>query len=117
MNRTSFFAALFALLGTNAAIADQFVAELDVAFDGASPQLLASLKVVEVDAFKHDGKHYVVLDAPSEGYVEAYFFALGLKPAALHTLGADWSAPGLSSLSLENRLPFLQPTQCDFCLS
>ncbi|MEP5452218.1 hypothetical protein, partial [Roseibium sp.] len=59
----------------------------------------------------------VVLEAPSDGHVEAYFFALDLKPTALHTLGADWNAPGLSSLPLENRLPFLQPTRCDFCLS
>ena len=117
MKLTTCIAALSTLLTAPVAMAEQFVAQLESSFTGANAQLLESLKVIELDAFEYDGKYFVVIDAPDEGYVEAYFYALQLKPAALHTLSADWSAPGLSSLSLENRLPFLNPTTCDFCLS
>ncbi|MEX0284580.1 MAG: hypothetical protein AB3N23_08200 [Paracoccaceae bacterium] len=109
--------ALIGLLTAPAAMAEQFVAQLETSFKGANARLLDSLQVVELDAFEHDGKHYYVIEAPDEAYVKAYFFALGLRPTGLHLLDADWNAPGLADLSLENRLLFLKPTPCDFCLS
>lgn len=105
------------LLSVTAASADQYVARLDEPFQGANAGLIDAMRVVEIDAFEHGGSTYIVVEAPDEGYVEAYFFALRIVPKELHLLQADWTAPGLSGLSLEQRLPFLTPTSCGFCTS
>ena len=105
------------LLSVTAASADQYVARIDEPFKGASAALLDTLSIVEIDAFEHGGSTYIVVEAPDEAYVEAYFFALHIRPTELHVLQADWTASGLLGLSLEQRLPFLTPTTCGFCSS
>ena len=117
MSLSPFALALAALVAGSAAVADQFVAEIVTPFGGARAGLLKTLDVVEIEAFSHDGRHYLVLQAPDDGYVEAYFHAIGLTPIALHTLRADWIAPGLADLPLAERLPFLTAAPCDYCLS
>lgn len=109
--------ALAASLAGTAAAADQFVAQLAAPFGGARAGLLDTLRIVEIETFDHEGRHYIVLQAPSDGHVEAYFHATGLRPVALHTLKADWIAPGLADLPLGQRLPFLTWVPCDYCLS
>lgn len=100
-----------------AASADQYVARIDAPFQSGSAELLSVLKIVEIDAFEHDGASYIVIEAPDEGYVEAYFFALRRAPEGLYKLQADWMASGLSGLPHEQRLPFLTPAHCGFCTS
>ena len=100
-----------------AASADQYAARIDTPFHGASAELLDALKIVEIDVFEHGGATYIVVEAPDEGYVETYFFALRRAPEQLYLLQADWLASGLSGLSLEQRLPFLTPAHCGFCTS
>ncbi len=118
MTRNTIQATIVAtLLAATAATADQYVARLDAPFDGASDQLLEALKIVAIDAFEHEGFHYIVVEAPDEGYIEAFFYAIGRAPKELHVLQADWTASGLSGLSLEQRLPFLTPAHCGFCTS
>ncbi|WP_417523916.1 hypothetical protein [Marinovum sp.] len=118
MTRLSFPAVIAAAcLVASAASAEQYVARIDAPFPGANARLLESLKIVELDIFEHAGAAYVVIEAPDEGYVEAYFFALHLTPEELLMLQADWNAPGLSGLPLEQRLPFLTPTGCGYCTS
>ncbi|MBF9032178.1 hypothetical protein HKCCE3408_17395 [Rhodobacterales bacterium HKCCE3408] len=116
MTRT-FIAAAIATLVAAPALADQYVAQIPAPFNGANPALLETLKVVEIDSFTMNGAHYIVIDAPDEGYVEAYFFANSIRPIAIQALEADWTAPGLSSLTLEQRLLFMSPFPCDYCLS
>ena len=110
-------AAIGTLLTAPSAMADQYLARIDAPIGGATAGLLESLKVTEIDAFSHDGAHYVVIEAPDEGYVEAYFFALHRSPSALFTLGADWTGEGLADLTLDQRLRFLTRASCDFCVS
>lgn len=118
MTRNIILATIVAtLLAATAASADQYVARLDAPFDGASDKLLEALKIVEIDDFVHQGFHYVVVEAPDEGYIEAYFYAIGRAPKDLHMLQADWTASGLSGLSLEQRMPFLTSAPCGFCSS
>ena len=118
MNRLSIPVAIAAAcLAMSAAAADQFVARIDAPFQSGSAELLGAIKVVEIDAFEHDGASYIVIEAPDEGYVEAYFFALHIAPEGLYKLQADWVASGLSGLPLEQRLPFLTPEYCGFCTS
>lgn len=106
-----------ALLSVTAASAEQYVARIDQTFQGPSAALLDALKIVEIDTFEHGGFSYIVVEAPNEGYIEAYFLAINVTPTELHMLQADWTAPGLSGLSLEQRLPFLRPAPCGFCNS
>ena len=106
-------AALAAL--SPAAQAEQFVAERASPFLAANAELLAALHVTEIDSYALNGRHYLVIDAPDEGYVEAYFFATHQPPLSLHRIGADWTGPGLATLSLEARQPFLTAAPCDFC--
>jgi hypothetical protein len=100
-----------------AASADQYVARINAPFQSGSAELLSALKIVEIDAFEHDGASYIVIEAPDDGYVEAYFFALHRAPESLYKLQADWVASGLSGLPLQQRLPFLTPSHCGFCTS
>jgi len=111
------FAALVTGIAASAAMADQYVAQLDAPMAKASAGLLENLKIVEIDAFTHDGTHYVVIEAPNEAYLEAYFYAMSRSPKALHTLGPDWNASGLSSSQLEQQLPILAFASCGFCSS
>lgn len=106
-----------ALIAGSAVAAEQFVAKIDAPFQGGSTDLLSALKIVEIDIFEHDGASYIIVEAPDEGYVEAYFFAMRLAPEGLYKLQADWMASGLSGLQLEQRLQFLTPAHCGFCTS
>ncbi len=105
------------LLSVTVASAEQYVVRTDQPFQGGNTELLRAMKIVEIDAFEHAGSNYIVISAPNKGYVAAYFFALHITPMEFHVLTADWTAPGLSGLSLEQRLPFLTPLTCDFCNS
>lgn len=118
MNRFSIpIAVSAAVLVATTVSADQYVAKIDATFQGASASLLEALKVVEIEIFDHEGAKYIVVEAPDEGYVKAYFFAVHRVPEELYLLQADWMASGLSGLSLEQRLPFLTQVTCDFCTS
>ena len=110
-------AAAIATLVAAPALAEQYVAQLDAPFDGASEMLLKNLKIVEIDSYTLNGAYYMVIAAPDEGYLEAYFYAVHRRPIALYALGADWTGPGLAALSLEQHLPFLSPIPCEFCES
>lgn len=117
MIRNSISAAAFALLAASPALADQYVVQLDSAYKGASANLKEVLYVTELDSFSKDGKHFIILDAPGDAYVEAFFFAMRRSPVELSVLDADWTKPAMSELTVAQRLGFLKPIKCDFCAS
>lgn len=117
LHRLAAATALVCFLSATAASADQFVVRTDGPLPQPQSGLQHSIKIRNVDAFSHDGADYVVVEAPSEGHLKAYFFAIGRVPDALFTVNSNWAAPGLSSLALDQRLPFLSPEPCDFCAS
>lgn len=108
-------AVLAILIAAPSAMAEQYVVQINTPFEGANKSLLESLKITEIDAYTLDGAHFVVIEASNEGYLEAYFYAIYHSPMAIHTIGADWTGPGLAALSIEQRLPFLAPANCEFC--
>ena len=117
MTRKFLTAACFTIFAATGAFADQFVVQLDSAYENASENLKDLLKISEVESFSTDGKHYVILDAPSEAYVEAFFIAIHRQALELSVLEADWSRPVMSELSMSQRLDFLEPIECEFCAS
>ncbi len=110
-------AAILASLVAMPASADQFAVQINDAYDGASPKLMEVLKVSEVETFSEDGRHYVVLEAPDEAYVEAFFHAINREALELHALDADWTNPTMQHLSIAQRLGFLRAIDCGFCTS
>ena len=117
MTRNLIPAAILALFAAVPASAEQFVVQVDAAYEGASENLKEALKVSEIESFSENGSHYVILDAPNEAYVEAFFIAIHRQPLELNVLDADWSRPVMSELSISQRLGFLKPIECDFCAS
>jgi hypothetical protein len=117
MTRQILTASMLALLAGLPASADQFVVRLAEAPRGASDDLKNTLHVSEIDSFSENGAHYVIIDAPGEAYVEAYYFAIHQDPAELYMLDANWTTPAFSSLPIEQRLDFLHSVDCDFCTS
>ncbi len=109
--------AFAALLSAPAAMAEQYVVQLNTPFEGANASLLEQLKIVEIDTFTYQDAHYIVIEAPGEGQVQAYFVAMNRTPIALHSLRADWTAAGLSGLSVDQQMPFLNAATCTFCAS
>ncbi len=117
MTRTFFPAALLALSVAIPAQADQFAVRLDAAYQGASSGLMDTLKVSEIESFTEAGSHYVILEAPNDAYVEAFFLAIGRTALELNRLEADWTMPAMDNLSIAQRLGFMRPITCDFCTS
>ncbi|WP_112320288.1 hypothetical protein [Oceanibium sediminis] len=119
MNRTAFTATLtgLALLAVLPARAEQFAVRIGSAFDGATPGLLATLKITEIDIFTLGGDHYLILDAPAAAYVEAYVQAIGRDAVELNALDADWTHPGVAEMPLDKRLRFLRKLSCDYCVT
>lgn len=113
------FAASSALALTIAlpAHAEQFAVQLDGTYDGASTNLMETLKISELETFTENGAQYVVLEAPNDGYVEAFVLAIGRKALALHVLEANWNNPVMKDLSISQRLGFLRAIACEFCTS
>ncbi|MEM5542656.1 hypothetical protein WNY61_07885 [Sulfitobacter sp. AS92] len=111
-------AATILVLATScAASADQFAIRTNKPVSGASERLLETLDVREIEAVEINGAYFIVLEAKNEGYVEAYIFGHGVDAKALYRLEADWTGPGLSSLSVEARGAFFKETICEFCTS
>lgn len=117
MTRTFLPAALLALATALPVQAEQFAVRLEAAYGGANDRLKDALRITEIDRVSDGAAHYVILDAPDEGYVEAFFYAIGQEPVALHALEADWTVPAMKALSLSQRLGFLRAIACDFCTS
>ncbi|MDU8912327.1 hypothetical protein [Aestuariicoccus sp. MJ-SS9] len=117
MTRPFIPAAILALFAALPAAADQFAVRIDHAYGGASPQLLEVLKVSEIESFSENGRHFVVLEAPGEAYVEAFFHAIGRNALELNALDADWTNPAMQHLSIAQRLGFLREIDCGFCTS
>lgn len=117
MKRSTVFAALIALSFAVPATAEQFAVKIDGAYEGASPRLMETLKVSEVESFSENGSHFVVLDTPNEAYVEAFFLAINRKALELNMVDADWTNPTMQHLSVAQRLGFLREIDCAFCTS
>ncbi len=117
MKRHTIPAALFVFAMALPATAEQFAVQIDAAYEGASPKLKEALKVYEVESFSANGSHYVVLDAPNEAYVEAFFFAINREAIELNVVDADWTNTTMQHLSLAQRLGFLRAINCNFCTS
>lgn len=100
-----------------AAIADQYVVQIAGPLAETSDSLRSTLKIDVIDAFTHEGKDYVVVGAPTEGYLAAYFYAVSHTPIALATVDTDWTGAGLNGLTLDRRMLFLTPVYCEFCNS
>jgi hypothetical protein len=107
--------ALAALLLGAPAVADQYVLQIDGNLAQTSDGLRNTLKIDQIDAFTFEGKDYVVVGAPDEGYLEAYFQAARHSPKTLSTLDTDWDGPGLAGLTMERRMQFMTPGHCEFC--
>ncbi len=108
--------ALVTSLSSPAVMADQYVVQIRGPLVETSDGLRSALQVNEIDAFSHEGKTYVVLGAPGEGHLAAYFHASFQAPITLDALGPDWKGPGLEGLTLERRMLFLTPLYCEFCV-
>ena len=117
MKRTIIPATLVALFAALPATAEQFAVQIDAAYEGANPKLMKELRVSEVESFSENGSHYVVLEAPNEAYVEAFFFAIHREALELHVVDADWTNPTMQHLSIAQRLGFLRAIKCEFCTS
>lgn len=107
--------AVVAVLLGAPALADQYVLQIDGNLAVASVGLRSILQIDEIDAFTLGGNDYVVVEAPDEGYLEAYFHAARHTPRTLSTLDTDWDGPGLAGLALERRMLFMTPADCGFC--
>lgn len=117
MKRSIIPAALLATIVALPVSAEQFAVQIDREYQGASPKLMEVLKVSAVESFTENDNHYVVIEAPSEAYVEAFFHATNLKAIELHTLEANWENPTMQHLSIAQRLGFLREIDCGFCTS
>lgn len=117
MKRPTIPATLFVLFAALPATAEQFAVQLDAAYEGASPRLIEALKISEVESFSENGSHYVVLEAPNEAYVEAFFNAIHLDAFELNVIEANWMNPTMKHLSIAERLGFLREIDCEFCTS
>lgn len=115
MPRLFAITALATGLAGPAAMAEQYVVQINGPLAGASDGLRSSLRIDEIDAFTYEGKDYVVVGAPAEGYLEAYFMAASHAPIMIATVGADWEGAGFEGLALDRRMLFLTPIQCDYC--
>lgn len=115
MPRHILAAAALSLCAALPASAEQYVVRLDTAYSGASPGLLAALKVTEIQSFTESGADYVVLDAPNKAYLQAFFYALPQHPVALNAVEGDWTAPDTAGMAITDRMALLRPEPCDFC--
>lgn len=110
--------ATVALLATPVAVlADQYAIETQTAVSKTSARLLDALKIELIDAVEIQGRHFTIIEAPNEAYVEAFVLATHVSPVALYSLEADWKGAGLNSLPVEARAPFLLSSPCDYCSS
>ncbi|MEX3016804.1 hypothetical protein [Gymnodinialimonas hymeniacidonis] len=110
-------AALFATMAALPAAADQFAVQIDAPYEGASPRLMETLRVTVVEDFMHNDAHYLVIDAPTVGYAEAFVVAIHRDAIELHALDADWTNPAMQHLTPAQRLSFLRVIECDTCVS
>jgi hypothetical protein len=117
MTRSIATAALFVLTAALPAQADQFAVQIDAAYPGASPALMQTLQITEIEALSEGGAYYVILDAPGEAYVETFFNVLGLTALELNALDADWTNPAMAEMPAALRLRFLRAIPCEFCTS
>lgn len=104
-------------LAGQAAMADQYVVQINGPLAETSDSLRSTLKIDVIDAFTHEDKDYVVVGAPTEGYLAAYFYAASHTPISLATVDADWTGAGFNGLTLDRRMLFLTPVYCEFCNS
>lgn len=99
------------------AVAEQFAVRLDGPYPGASAGLTEELKISVIDSFTANGAHYLILDAPSDAYIETFIYALHREAIELNALEVNWTAAALADLPLAKRLQFLRPVDCEFCTS
>ena len=116
-NRRITALAMLALTIALPAAADQYAVQIDAPYEGASPKLMEALKVSEVESFTESGRHYVVLEAPGEAHVEAFFYAINREAVELHVIEANWMNPAMQHLSTAQRFGFLREIPCEFCTS
>ncbi|MBF9041938.1 hypothetical protein HKCCE4037_01250 [Rhodobacterales bacterium HKCCE4037] len=110
-------AVTLALTVAQAASAEQFAVQLETAYEGASPRLMETLRITEIEDFSIEDSHFVVIDAPDSAYAEAFILAIGRDAEALHALDADWLNPAMQHLTPAQRLSFLRAVLCDACTS
>lgn len=110
-------AAGLALLTASAASAEQFVVQLDGVYQSGDLDLQKALKVSEIATFTEGGRHYLILDAPNDAYIESYLMATHNKVTELGVLDADWTKPVMSELTVTQRLRFSTPIECEICVS
>ena len=85
-----------------AVVADQFVIKLDAPLTGEDTALRETLGITEIERFVSGEVSFVVLDAQSDAYVEAYLYAKGVSPIGISAVefinspqvgGAEPAAP------------------------
>lgn len=106
-------AALIALAGPS--LADQFLLSVSEPFDAVNERVLETLKIEVVDRFSHDGRNFVVVDAPNEAYLETLFNSTPIRPLSLQRLAVDWSGEAMAEIETAQRLKFGAPVACGFC--
>lgn len=119
MSRTILAATVtgFALMASLPAHADQFAVRVNSEFKGATPELLSTLRITEVDNFAVGGNFYLILEAPDVAYVEAYVFAIHRIAVELHALDANWIHPTVAGMPIDEKIGFLRRLACSFCVS
>lgn len=106
-------AALLALASPS--LADQFLLSVSQPFESVNERVLETLKIAVVDRFSHDGRNFVVVDAPNEAYLETLFNSTPIRPLSLQRLAVDWSGEAMAEIETAQRLKFGAPVVCGFC--
>ena len=96
-------------------IADQYLVTLNAPMEGVSDRLLRTLKIDVLDKMSHDDQHIVVLEAPSDAYLETFFNTTSITPVALDHLSVDWTSPAMAGIDTVAKLRFGAPMACGFC--
>lgn len=115
--RYTVLATALVLMVSPPAQADQFAIRLNSQFAGASPGLLSTLNITEIDSFAVDSNFYIIIDAPNEDYVEAFVYAVHRDALELHALDANWTHPIVVKMPIELKIGFLRSLACSFCVS
>ncbi len=97
------------------ATAEHFVVETDVPIVGDDAELMTSLRLVKLDAFEHEGRSYIVLDARDASVIEAYFAASQIVPVEMKVSRADWPSLPFFGASRQQSMAMLAETPCEFC--
>ena len=88
-----------------------FIISVDEKLTSEDRPLRATLEILKVACFGHDGAYHYVLSAKSEGHVAAYLAAKGLQASGVRALPVKWTSDELSSFDNVQRMTLAAPVE------